>query len=346
MGYDTPKMLSTVQSNTKPARPLVSRRWLVLFFLVQAALWVGVVMWSPPDYEGPLKVAVGLWPGSETLTVARERGILNDETVRLIEMTWSSAAMRAFGNRVVDAAVLSLDETLRLRMDGHDVRVVCVMDMSAGADSLMALGAIRETATLRGKKVGVELRTAGMFLLARALERAGLTLKDVEIVSLNLAETESALIAGEVDAVVTSLPWQSRLVDVGAISLFDSKKMPDELCRLLVVRGDALKSHQADVQRLVDAHFTVLGDIAQKLGLGEREIIERREGMNWDAFAKALDLIRSPSRTEVLKMMNGVSSPLDGMADRVVEFMVKSELVPVKPDRNNWIETSMVGTKP
>ena len=210
----------------------------------------------------------------------------------------------------------------------------------------MTLGAIRETAMLRGKKVGVELRTAGMYLLAKALERAGMTLKDVEIVSLNLAETESALMGGEVDAVVTSLPWQSRLIGAGAISLFDSKMIPGELSRLLVVRSDALKSHQAALQSLVDAHFTILGDLTEKLGAGERAVIARREGMSWNDFEGVLDLIKWPSRSEVLRMMNGTPSPLDEMADRMVDFMVKIELMPGKPDRTNWIETSIVGMAP
>lgn len=317
-----------------------------MFFLVQAVLWAGVVMWDPPELEGPLKVAVGLWPGSETLTIARERGILNDDTVRTIEMTWSSAAMRAFGNRVVDAAVLSLDETLRLRQDGHDVRVVLVMDVSAGADSLMALGAIRETEMLRGRRVGVELRTAGMYLLARALDRVGLTLSDVEIVPLNLAETESALIEGEVDAVVTSLPWQARLLEAGAKNLFDSGQIPQELCRLLVVRGDVLEARRKEIQMLVDAHYVVLGDMVQRLGQSEKDIISRRESMHWDDFAKARHLMNSPSRTEGLRMMEGSPSGLDEMADRVVDFMVKTQLITGRPDRRNWIESSMAGRRP
>ena len=334
------------QSRSEALKPLVPRKQLVLFFILQVALWAGVAMWNPPEFEGPLKVAVGLWPGSETLTIARERGVLDDETVRMIEMTWSSAAMRAFGNRVVDAAVLSLDETLRLRQDGRDVRVVLIMDVSVGADSLMALGAISETAMLRGRRVGVELRTAGMYLLARALERAGLTLNDVEIIPLNLAETEAALLDGEVDAVVTSQPWQSRLLDAGATNLFNSAMIPQEMCRLFVVRGDALKTHREEVRRIVDAHFTVLGDLPQRLDHHEADVITRREGMDLDAFSKALRLIHSPSRAEGLKMMEGAPSILDEVADRVVDFMVKSQLMPAMAGRGNWIETSIAEDRP
>lgn len=333
-------------SRSSLARPTIGRLWITLFLAAQAVLWSAVVVWDPPQMEGPLKVAVGLWPGSETLTIARERGLLIDDTIRIVEMTWSSAAMRAFGNRVVDAAVLSLDEVLRLRQTGQDVRVVMVMDVSAGADSLMGLGGIRETAGLRGRKVGVELRTAGMYLLARALERAGMALNDVEIIPLNLAETEAALLEGEVDAVVTSQPWQSRLLEAGATNLFDSSMIPQEVCRLLVIRGDVLEPRRQELQRMVDAHFEVLEDMALNLSAGEKNIITRREGVNWDAFATAGRLIVSPSRTDGLRLMQGSLPPLDVVAERVVGFMVKTELLPSAPDRTNWIETSFLEQRP
>jgi NitT/TauT family transport system substrate-binding protein len=340
-------MIGSAQAiNQRPTASRVTRKWLVLFLVLQAALWTGVMLWAPPAMRGPLKVAVGLWPGTETLTIARERGILNGEKVSMIEMTWSSAAMRAFGNGVVDAAVLSLDETLRLRQNGHDVRVVLIMDVSAGADSLLAKGAIRKTGMLRGRPVGVELRTAGTYLLAKALEREGLTLNDVKIVPLNLAETESALMEGEVDAVVTSEPWQSRLLNTGAEKLFDSSMIPGELCRLLVVRGDALRSRRREVQGLVDAHFAVLGDMTHGLDSREREVIARREQLSWDAFENTRRLISSPTRAEGLRMMEGVPSGLDAMAERVADFMVRSGLMPGRPGRSDWIDTSFVEESP
>ena len=339
-------MGEVISSRNSLARPAIGRMWLATFLAGQVALWTAVVVWDPPEMEGPLKVAVGLWPGSETLTIARERGLLTDDTIRMVEMTWSSAAMRAFGNRVVDAAVLSLDEVLRLRQNGQDVRVAMMMDVSAGADSLMAMGAIRETAMLKGRRVGVELRTAGTYLLERALERVGLSVNDVKIIPLNLAETEAALLEGEVDAIVTSQPWQSRLLEAGATNLFDSSMIPQEVCRLLVIRGDVLESRRQALQRMVDAHFEVLGDMAHKLNPMEKKVIIRREGMSWEAFVKAGHLFMSPSRTEGLRLMQGSPSSLDAVADRVVDFMVKTQLLPSRPDRTNWIDTSFLERRP
>lgn len=319
------------------------RLQVVLFVVVQLVLWTGVLMWEPKDADGPMKVAVGLWPGSETFTIARERGILDDDEVRVIEMTWSSAAMRAFGNRVVDAAVLTLDETLRLRENGHDARIVFPMDISAGADAVVSLGAVGDIRSLKGRRVGVELRTAGMYLLARALEREGLTFDDLKVIPLNLAETESSLIEGEVDAVVTAEPWLSRLREAGAAVLFDSRQTPDQLCRVLVARGEVLEKHEKALTHLIATHMRILGQMTKDLSPVEIETISRREGIPRESFDHALQAMRRPDGQEALRLMEGEdSSSLNAIADRVITFMTANQLLRSPPDRKGWLDSSIL----
>lgn len=333
-------------SKSTPAPPRASTPlswgWIVWFTAVQMVLWIAVLRWYPPEFEGPTKVAVGLWPGTETLTIARQRGILREDSVRMIEMIWSSAAMRAFSNKAVDAAVLSLDEALRLRLDGHDVRIMSVLDVSAGADALMVRDTIHETGALRGKRIGVEVRTSGVYLLARALQRAGMTMKDVEIVPLNVAETESALLEGEVAAVVTTQPWQSRLAAQGAVRLFDSSMIPGELCRVLVARGDGLKTRRNGISRIIAAHFEMLPQMAEGLTQSEKAIIARRESLDWDAFLNAARTVSSLSKAECSRIMRGKPSPLDEMAGKCADFMVENGLLRARPDLRGWIVASEV----
>ena len=49
----------------------------------------------------------------------------------------------------------------------------------------------------------VQMWADGFVDEVRALERVGMSVSDVEIIPLNLAETEAALLDGEVDAIVT-----------------------------------------------------------------------------------------------------------------------------------------------
>lgn len=330
-------------SPSSHAPPAVRKwEWFIGLIALQIVLWAAVMMWDPPLIEGPLNVAVRLWPGSETFFVARERGLLDHQKIQLVEMTWPSAALRAFANRVVDGAVLSLDDVLRLREDGIDVKVLAVLDISKGADALVARPGITSTEMLRGKKVGVEVRTSMVHLLARVLEKSGMALNDVTQVPLNLAETESLLQKGEVDAVLTALPWQARLMEGGAIVLGDSRGMEPEFLRLLVVHADALKTRRAELRTLLAAHYKVLPDMTGGLSDAERKVISRREGLEWDAVEGAEKLFHRYDRREVLEMMRGTPSQLDKVADKVADYLIKIEQIASRPNLNDWMDTSLI----
>jgi NitT/TauT family transport system substrate-binding protein len=195
-------------------------RWLALLAVV--VLLVIAASLPRPSQSEALKLTLGLWPGVETLVVAREKGLLPKENVQLIAMTWPSAAMRAFGNGAVDAAVLTLDEVLRLREGGYDLRVVMVMDVSTGGDVVLGGADVRSPADLRGKRVGVDLRGSGMVLLQSALQSAGMSGRDVEMVPLNPSEVAAAMKERRVDAVVLAEPWATRRRRTGGNAVFDS----------------------------------------------------------------------------------------------------------------------------
>lgn len=313
-----------------------------MLVIAQLALWAAVMLWELPLNEGPLSVAVRLWPGSETLFLARERGLLDAREIQLVEMTWPSAALRAFANRVVDGAVLSLDDVLRLRQDGQDVKVLAVIDTSLGGDALVARSGITSTEMLRGKKVGVEVRTSMIHLLGRVLEKSGMTLDDVTQVPLNLAETESLLKTGEVDAVLTALPWQMRLTESGAVVLGDSREAETEFLRLFVVHAEALKTRRDALRKLMDAHYRVLPDMPQKLSDAEKTMISRREGLRWQAVEGAEKLLHRFSGRETLEMMSGSPSRLDEVASRVADYLVKIGQLNARPDLGGWVDTSLI----
>ena len=64
----------------------------------------------------------------------------------------ASDIMHAMRNDVLEGAALTLDETLSLIDDGIDLKVILVMDISNGADVLLAKPEIQSIADLRGEK--------------------------------------------------------------------------------------------------------------------------------------------------------------------------------------------------
>ncbi len=327
------------------SRPPFWRRLIVVFLV-----WVllAVAAWLPQrSHSDPLTVAVGLWPGSETLMLARERGLLTSDHVQLIEMSWASATIRAFGSGVVDAAVLSLDEVMHLRETGRDFRVVMVLDASEGGDALIAREETHKLEDLKGRRVGVDLRGAGMYLLTYALEQAGLESTDLELVPMNLPETEDFFTSKEVDAVVTSEPWLTRLTAAGGRSVFDSSQASTPVYRVLVVSSDALRNQKAEVLRVMRAHFAMMKVLRRGTEGPGMDAVLRRQELSKEAFAGCWDRLKSFDLVENRELIGEGKDGLGKGALQVEEKMRVHGLLYRPLSTKPWIDGSLLkGMKP
>ena len=135
-----------------------------------------------PERE-PIKIGTNVWIGYEPLYLARKQGFFNDLPVSLVQMTSSTDVIRAFRNGLIDCASLTLDEAFLLLQDDKDIKIMFVMDVSNGADALLAKPGIKSLKDLKGKKVGVESSTVGAYTLSRALEFGHLKPVDIHVIT-------------------------------------------------------------------------------------------------------------------------------------------------------------------
>jgi NitT/TauT family transport system substrate-binding protein len=293
----------------------------------------------------PLVVALGLRPSSETLIVARERGLLPDQRVRLIDMTWPSTAMRAFGNQVVDAAVLSLDEVLRLREPGRGVRVVMVLDVSNGAEAVIGSERATSLAELRGKRVGVDLRSSGMLVLESALASAGVQTTEVELVPLSPSESGAAMLDNQVDAVVLAEPWMTRLQRANTKVLYHSSQMKMPLYRVLVVSEQAFLGKQTELRLLVDAHFAMERELRFPDVPEAWSVAYRREGLSLAEFQQSLSRVSMIDREANAKILES-GGELERQSAALEVFMLERGLLKAKPAVAQWIDSSLLEQAP
>lgn len=306
-------------------------------------LWTLGMFWPMPKKADLLTPVLGVWPGSETLIVARERGVLPEAWINFVEMSWSSAAMLAYEKRVVDAAVVTLDELLRLKAAGQKPKAILVMGVSKGGDAIMARPPISSLADLRGKRVGVEVRAVGEYLLARGLAEVGMTMKDVIVVPINSAETDDAYEDMALDAIVASEPALARLTDKGARVLFDSSGLGDEITRVLMVREDVLETYRTELQAMVAAHFgTSLTAVADGGPSEELALILRREGVTQEQFRSALALTWMPDKKENLKMLTPGPDSLRPVLERMGAFMMTHGLIKRPVDAGKALDPSFM----
>jgi len=281
--------------------------------------------------KAPLSIGTNIWPGYEPLYLARKLGYFDNKGIHLVEFASATQVVHAFRNRVILAAALTLDEALLLKDYGLDPKLILVFDISEGADVIMAKKEITSMAALKGKRIGVENTALGAFVLMRALQLNNLKISDISIVSLPINEHDNAFESGKVDALITFDPVRSRLLKKGCHEIFTSKDMPGEIVDVLVVNREALVSHQAEIDSLLEGWFRAVRYFEVRPGeaakvMAERQRVSAAEVLDSFVGLHILDL------SDNMKMMGAPGSPLLGDAGRMAEMMVESKLLKSQPD--------------
>lgn len=326
-------------SDVATSAPL-SRGRIAFFVLLVIALLVGALLVPIPQERERLALAVSMWPGSEPFIIAREAGELPPEDINLVEINWTSAAMRAVGNGVVDAAILSLDEVVRQTSQGHPLRIVLITDISQGADLLLARPGVTQVEQLKGARIGFEPRTAGATLLGAALRQAGLTLEDIQPVPLNPAETEEIIEELMLDAVVSSEPWRQNLKKLKLQPIYDSSHTGMDIIRVLVVHEDALTTHREAVRALVRAHLRWMKRLPSLKE--ELEPVLRREDVEREGFLQALRTIEVPSVEQNMRWLAGEDMALVKRLDQLSAQLALDEGISDSPPWEKIFDASIL----
>ncbi|MEB3310665.1 MAG: ABC transporter substrate-binding protein [Snowella sp.] len=279
----------------------------------------------------PLRIATNLWPGYETLYLARNLGYYDNKPIQLVDYPSGTEEVRAYRNGEIEGAGLSIDQALVLAATQEDLRIIAVMDFSNGADVILGKPEIADMKALKGKRVGVESTALGSFFIARALEKNGMTPKDIEIVSLELTEHERAYQENKVDAVVTFGPARANLLESGAKLLFDSSQLPGEIVDTLVVRTDAIANSSETIQALVDGRFRAL-DYLEKNPQDAAQRIAPRTKVSPEQILNAFKGMVQPNLAENLKLLNQSDPALVNGMSKLVDVMVENKLLPKKID--------------
>lgn len=293
--------------------------------------------------ERPLRIGTNSWPGYEPLYLARDRGFLDDQVVHMVEYPSSSEVIRAIRNSAIDGASLTLDEVLMLAADGLAPRIVLVMDISHGGDAILGQPGIANLASLAGKRVGVESNALGAYVLSRALELIDLTTADIHISSLEVNEHETAFINKQVDAVVTFEPVRSRLLNSGAVSLFDSSQIPGEIVDVLVVREDVAEQRQRSIRHLLESWFRALAflqadpnaaadSFAVRLKITSPQVLDALQGLHF------------PSLAENRQLIGGQPAELVQTGKRLMDVMRSHHLLPKDVDTETLFDAGPLNT--
>jgi NitT/TauT family transport system substrate-binding protein len=276
--------------------------------------------------DAALRIGTNVWIGSEPLYLSRELGRLDPHAVQLVEYPSASEVLRAFRNEAIDGMVISLDELFGLVVDGLKPRVVLVVDVSHGADVVVGRPGMRNMRDLAGRSIAVESGALGAFVLSRALALSGMQPGDVKVVHLESNEQPAAFVRGQVDGAVTFDPYRTQLLKSGAVTLFDSTRIPGEIVDLLAVRANVLDKRPHAIQPLLAGWFDALDymqrdpqDAARRMGI--------RHQTSGEQFLEAQRGLHVPTRDENLKMLGGAAPELAVTGRRLMALMLEAKLL-------------------
>jgi NitT/TauT family transport system substrate-binding protein len=284
----------------------------------------------------PLTVGLNAWVGNDPLVLARDRKLLDPQQVKVVELSSNSETLRNFRNGLLDAASLTLDETLRLADEGIDLRVVAVMDTSNGADLVLVDPSIQTLSDLRGASIAVEGTTVGALMLQRLLQAAGLTQADVQVVNLEAPQHLAALRSHRVSAAVSYEPVAGELRAAGFKGIFDSRQMPGEVVDVLIVRGDLLQARMAQVEALLDAWQAGLQALLEDPGAAAQQLAPGTS-LTPDEYLATIKSLTLHTPAQSLDLLTGEPSLLEQNTVRLVSTLQATGFLKGPPDWSRLI---------
>jgi NitT/TauT family transport system substrate-binding protein len=297
-----------------------------------------------PQARGPLRVGLAVFPSFELFFLARSKGWLGDD-IDLVEYSSPGDPMRAYREGSIDAVALTTLYALQVSERLPDTRIVLAIDISKGADAIMAQPSVPDLASLKGRRIGVYASLLGPYVLRRALDKVGLSSDDVTVVPVSGSgmegDQERMFDAGEVDGITTFEPYASRLAAHGAHPVFTSSEIPGEIVDALLIREETIQRDRVRVTRLVDAWFR-----AREAFLAEPQASARlmavREGLTADQFLASCRGLDMPDRTAAARLLGVGEGSLKPLLDTVADVMRKEGWLHGPVDTARLLDPSVV----
>ena len=273
-----------------------------------------------------IRVGMNIWPGYEPLILAKDRGYIDRDAIRLVQYTSATQELEGFRNGNLEVVAITLDEFLQLRHDIPDVCIIAVLDESRGADVILGKPEISGLSRLTGKRIAFESTALGAYMLSRALESAGMSPADIQPVRVELDRHEEAYIEDAADAFVTYEPIATRLRALGAVSLFDSTRIPGEIFDVLVARHATIDEHGPTLTSLLGAWFRALDEIGRDPEESYR-VLGAQMGLSNDEATAAYGKLVLASEAKNDELLRGTPAPIEVIAKRMMKTMVGHQLI-------------------
>jgi NitT/TauT family transport system substrate-binding protein len=254
-----------------------------------------------------VRIAINPWPGYEYLFLAEQKGFFQEvgANIEMVQLMSLSDSQRAYTNGRVDGMASTLIEAVQAEpLGGKPLSIILVADFSNGGDVIVARETIENMQTLRGKTVGAELSSLGIYVLERALSKHNMALDDVKLVNTEQAQGLTFLTNGKIDAFVSYPPESINVLNQdGYHQIFDSSEIPFEIIDVLSIANHILEE-QPDLPKKIQQAWQKALDYTQKNPEDAYAIMAQREGISVEEFKAVtsdLSIISSVKQRALMK---------------------------------------------
>ena len=243
------------------------------------------------------------WPYAQQAGIVKKWADKYGVKIKVVQVNDYVESLNQFSAGKVDAVTSTTMDALTVpAAGGRDSTVLMIGDYSNGNDGVILKGSDR-LADIKGRQVNLVENSVSHYLLARALDQAGLKLPDVKTINTSDADIVAAFdTPAQTTALVTWNPQLSVIKnEAGAHEVFDSSKIPGEDSRHPDRRYRPVESQSQPRQ---GPHWNLVRDALdheprRRPGPGRArgymaKLVRDRPGERYDAQLKTTHLYADP----------------------------------------------------
>jgi NitT/TauT family transport system substrate-binding protein len=223
---------------------------------------------GPAPLNPPQKVKIAYVPIMKFATayVAAERGLFKKYglDVEFEKVKSGTEAIAFLSQGSVDVGGIAIVTSLWNSWNrGLDIRIIAPGGLEPMKDSPTNLllskksadAGVKTLADLKGKKVGAAggPGSGSEYLIAKALEQAHLTIRDINLLNVSNPDVPAALAAGTIDAGLAGPPYSTQAINAGNAAVLATDLTPGLMTVAFVGSGKFIKERPEAAERFVMA---------------------------------------------------------------------------------------------
>ena len=230
-----------------------------------AALLVLCTLSTPSMAKDQFSICWSIYVGWMPWAYGAEQGIVQkwadkyDIQIDVVQINDYIESINQYTAGQFDGCTMTNMDALTIpAASGVDSTALIVGDFSNGNDGIVLKGndALED---MKGQRVNLVELSVSHYLLARALDSAGMSEADVQVVNTSDADLVSVYTSDDVTSVVTWNPLLSEIVAMpDSNKVFDSSQVPGEIIDLLVVNSQTLDENPDFGKALTGAWYEIM----------------------------------------------------------------------------------------